>query len=129
MLTQATKKCQRQDQRLVLVVDGLDEDRGVTTGSDAQQHCGIAASPADSWVAGHRRRAARPTDPFDVPDDHPLRDPGIVRVLDGSRWAAVVKADMQRELKRLLHGSPAERDLLGLVATPAVASALRTLQT
>ena len=34
----------------------------------------------------------------------------------GRRSADVVRADMQRELKRLLHGTQAEQDLLGLVA-------------
>ena len=56
-----------------------------------------------------------PPVPADVPDDHPLRDPAIVRLLDPSPAAGVVRADMQRELKRLLRGTPAEQDLLGLV--------------
>ena len=92
--------------RLVLVVDGLDEDRGVTTGPDAYS---IAALLPARPPAGLRVIVAGRPDPpvpADVPDDHPLRDPAIVRVLGPSRWAAVVRADMQRELKRLLHGSP-----------------------
>ena len=98
------------------MVDGLDEDRGVTTGPDA--HSIAALLPARPPAGLRVIVAGRPDPPIpaDVPDDHPLRDPAIVRVLDGSRWAAVVKADMQRELKRLLHGNPAEQDLLGLVA-------------
>ncbi len=112
MLTEAAGKCQR----LILVVDGLDEDRGVTIGPDAHSIAALLPTrPATGLqviVAGRHD----PPIPADVPDDHPLRDPAIVRVLAASRWAAVVKADMQRELKRLLHGSQAERDLLGLVA-------------
>ena len=115
MLAAAAEAFQRRGERLVLVVDGLDEDRGVTTGPDA--HSIAALLP--TWPgAGLRIIAAgrpHPPIPADVPDDHPLRDPGIVRMLGRSSWAEVVKADMQRELKRLLHGTPAEQDLLGLV--------------
>jgi tetratricopeptide (TPR) repeat protein len=115
MLTRAADDCHRAGQRLVLVVDGLDEDRGVTTGPDAYSIAALL--PARSSAGLRVIVAGRPDPPVpaDVPDDHPLRDPAIVRRLGGSHWAAVVRADMQRELKRLLHGSPAEQDLLGLV--------------
>ena len=115
MLMQAAERCQQLDERLILVVDGLDEDRGVITGPDAYS---IAALLTARPSAGLRIIVAGrhdPPIPADVPDDHPLRDTAIVRVLDESHWAAVVKTDMQRELKRLLHGSPAEQGLLGLV--------------
>ena len=115
MLAQAAEECQQRDKRLVLVVDGLDEDRGVTTGSDAHSIAELlpARPPAGLRVIVAGRHD--PPIPPDVPDDHPLRDPGIARVLSGSRWAAVVRADMQRELKRLRHGSQDEQDLLGMV--------------
>ena len=115
MLGRATEEQRRAGQWLVLVVDGLDEDRGVTTGPDAYSIAALLPTrPPDGLrviVAGR----PDPPVPADVPDDHPLCDPAIVRVLGGSSWAAVIRADMQRELKRLLHGSPAEQDLLGLV--------------
>jgi hypothetical protein len=115
MFADAAEICQQRHQRLVLVVDGLDEDRGVTTGPDAYS---IAAVLPRRPVGGLRVIVAgRPAPPIppDVPDDHPLRDTAIVRVLARSPWAEVVKADMQRELKRLLHGAQTELDLLGLV--------------
>ena len=113
MLSLAAEKFQR----LVLVVDGLDEDRGVTIGPDAYSIAALlpARPPAGLRVIVASRPG--PPVPEDVPDDHPLRDPGIVRVLAASRSAQVVRTDMQRELKRLLVGSQAERDLLGMVAT------------
>lgn len=116
MLAEGAAACQNRGQRLVLVVDGLDEDRGVTTGPDSRS---IAALLPSRPQAGLRIIAAGRRDPpipADVPGDHPLRDSAIVRELTGSRWAEIVRADMQRELKRLLHGSPVEQDLLGLVA-------------
>jgi hypothetical protein len=50
-----------------------------------------------------------------VPEQHPLRDPRTIRRLDFSGAATVVKADMQRELKRLMYGTRLEQDLLGLL--------------
>jgi hypothetical protein len=112
MLTEAAQKFQR----LILVLDGLDEDRGVTTGPDAYS---IAALLPARPPAGLRIIiAGRPDPPIpaDVQDHHPIRQPGVVRVLARSPSAEVVRADMQRELKRLLYGDQAQQDLLGLVA-------------
>ncbi|MEU8157088.1 hypothetical protein AB0B94_25795 [Micromonospora sp. NPDC048986] len=116
MLEDAAHRCQRRGERLVLLVDGLDEDRGVTTGPDAYS---IAALLPARPPAGLRVIVAgrpHPPIPADVPAHHPLRDPDIVRPLDGSPHAAAVRADMERELVRLLRGTSEERDLLGLVA-------------
>ena len=115
MLAQAAGQCREHSQRLVLVVDGLDEDQGVTTGPDA--HSIAALLPA--WPPDGLRIivAGRPNPPIpsDVVDYHPLRDPSIVRTLAASPSAAVIKSDMQRELRRLLQGSDIEQDLLGLI--------------
>ncbi|GAA2621060.1 hypothetical protein [Streptomyces tubercidicus] len=128
MLTDATREahllgaferaaglCQGRGERLVLVVDGLDEDRGVTSGPDA--HSIAAILPADPPVGMRVIVAGRPNPPIpvDVPDDHPLRQPEIVRTLAASPHAAVVRQDAERELKRLLHGTTVEKDLLGLL--------------
>jgi hypothetical protein len=111
MLTEAARQCGR----LVLVVDGLDEDRGVVAGVDAHSIAALLPSrPPDGLrviVAGR----LDPPLPPDVPSDHPLRDPAIVRTLGGSQWATVAAEDMRRELRRLLHGPAALRDLLGMV--------------
>jgi hypothetical protein len=106
MLTEAAEECQR----LILVVDGLDEDRGASTEPDAHS---IAALLPARPVPGLRVIAAGRCDPpipADVQDGHPLRDPAIVRVLDSSRWAEVVRSDMQRELRQLLHGDQVQQD-------------------
>jgi hypothetical protein len=62
--------------------------------------------------------AGRPNPPVpdDVPDWHPLRDPGIVRVLAESPHARDVKRLGQQELQGLLLGGAAGRDVLGLLA-------------
>ena len=115
MLALAAEECQCHDQRLVLVVDGLDEDRGVTTDPDAYSIAALLPTRPQAGLRVIVSGRPDPPVPADVPHHHPLRDPSIVRVLGMSGWADVVKADMQRELKRLLHGNQAEQDLLGLV--------------
>jgi tetratricopeptide (TPR) repeat protein len=115
MLAQTAAAYEQQGRRLVLVVDGMDEDRGVTTEPDAYS---IAALLPVRPPAGMRIIVAgrpHPPIPGDVPSNHPLRDRGIVRSLDRSMHAEVIRTDAQRELKRLLRGTPTEQDLLGLV--------------
>jgi hypothetical protein len=88
LLSQAASTCQEAGGRLVLVVDGLDEDRGVTTGPGAHSIAGLMpASPPSGMrviVAGR----PNPPVPDDVPDWHPLRGPAIIRSLSDSPHAA-----------------------------------------
>ncbi|MFD5105033.1 hypothetical protein [Streptomyces cinereoruber] len=111
----AADLCRRRGESLTLVVDGLDEDSGVTTAPDAHSIAAIlpANPPAGMRVIVASR--VNPPIPSDVPDDHPLRRPGTVRSLLSSPYAEVVRQDAERELKRLLRGSAIERDLLGLL--------------
>jgi hypothetical protein len=116
LLGRVAEACDAKSERLVLLVDGLDEDRGVTLGPDSYSIAALlpAVPPAGMRVI----IAGRPNPPIppDVPDRHPLRDPAIIRRLAGSAAAMVVRQDMLRELTRLLRGDPAEQDLLGLLA-------------
>ena len=75
LLSQAAEACAEAGGRLVLVVDGLDEDRGATTGPDAHSIAGLL--PADPPHGMRVIVAGRPNPPIpdDVPDWHPLRDP------------------------------------------------------
>ncbi|WP_431919583.1 hypothetical protein [Nonomuraea jabiensis] len=116
MLDTAAETCARRGQRLVLVVDGLDEDQGVTVGPDAYSIAALlpVRPPANVRVVATGR--PNPPVPPDVPDDHPLRERAVVRRLEVSPHAQVIRTDAERELKRLLLGKPAEQDLLGLVA-------------
>jgi tetratricopeptide (TPR) repeat protein len=115
LLADAAHSCREYGRRLVLLVDGLDEDHGATVGPDVYSIAALL--PADPPHGLRIIVAGRPNPPLppDVPDDHPLRDPAIVRVLDPSPFAQVIRVNAERELKRLLHGSSAEQDLLGLV--------------
>lgn len=120
-LTRAAQTCQEDGERLVLVIDGLDEDLGWTTSIDAYS---IAAMLPPEPPAGSRARiivAGRPNPPVpaDVPENHPLRTPQVIRWLDPSPHAAVVQHDARREIKRLVKGTEAEQDLLGLITAAA----------
>lgn len=116
LLTEGAEACRDRDEQLVFVVDGLDEDRGVTVGADAHS---IAALLPAQLPAGMRVIVAgrdNPPIPTDVPNTHPLREPGVVRALEPSPCAEAIRVDMERELKSLMLGTATERDLLGVLA-------------
>ena len=115
MLEKAARASAAQLERLILMVDGLDEDRGITTGQAA--HSIAALLPHDPPAGMRVVVAGRPNPPIpdDVPGWHRLRDPGIIRPLAPSTYAQDIKTLAQQELRRLLHGIPAQQDLLGLL--------------
>jgi hypothetical protein len=115
MLSNAAAASREHGQRLILVVDGLDEDRSVVSGADAYSIAALLPTRPPSGLRIITASRPHPPLPSDVPDDHPLRDPGVVRVLGRSSWAEVVRVDMQRELKRLMYGTPSEQSILGLI--------------
>ncbi|MFE3520873.1 hypothetical protein ACFXOD_04630 [Streptomyces sp. NPDC059161] len=111
MFDAAAHHCRRQGQRLLLVVDGVDEDRGTGSHSIAAL---LPARPREGLrivVSGRHN----PPLPSDVPADHPLRDPGVRRTLTASAHARGIQREAPLELRRLLLGSEAERELVGLV--------------
>ena len=87
----------------------------MTTGPHA--HSIAALLPADPPGGMRVIVAGRPNPPIpdDVPDWHPLRDPGIIRPLRDSPYARDVERLGRQELKRLLHGTQVDQDLLGLL--------------
>ncbi|MFT7837119.1 hypothetical protein Q5530_13315 [Saccharothrix sp. BKS2] len=119
MLAEAAELCRSRGERLVLLVDGLDEDRGAAAPTGA--HSIAALLPAHP-AAGMRVVVSgrpNPPAPADLSPHHPLRDPLITRDLAVSARARVLRDDMELELDRLLRGGRAGRDLLGLVVSAA----------
>jgi thioredoxin-like negative regulator of GroEL len=112
----AARACAERGERLVLLVDGLDEDRGVTTGPDAHSIASLLPTRPEAGMRVLVAGRLNPPLPGDVPEDHPLRDPAIVRTLAPSPYARAIRAEAERELKRLIEGGGLEHDLLGLVA-------------
>ena len=115
MLSDAANACKARSERLVLVVDGLDEDRGVTTGPHAYSIAALLPDPPPADMRIIVTGRPNPPIPTDVPERHHLRDPSIVRQLSPSPFAEVVRSNMEGELKRLLLGTQGERDLLGFL--------------
>ncbi len=115
LLAQAAAVSQQAGGRLVLVVDGLDEDRGVTTGWGAHSIAGLLPGRPSAGMRIIVAGRPNPPIPDDVPDWHPLRDRGITRLLSDSPHARDLQRLGQSELKRLLAGSLIEQDLLGLL--------------
>ncbi|MGH3380757.1 MAG: hypothetical protein ACRDP6_39090 [Actinoallomurus sp.] len=116
LLEKAAQACQDEGERLVLVVDGLDEDRGVTVGPDAYSIAALLPARLPDGVRVVVAGRPNPPIPPDVqPEDHPLRDRRIVRPLASSKQARVIEVEAQRELKELLHGALTQQNLLGLV--------------
>ncbi|MFE6534038.1 MULTISPECIES: hypothetical protein [Streptomyces] len=114
-IERAAAVCKMRERRLVLVVDGLDEDRGVLAGPDSHS---IAALLPRSPSHGMRVIVAgrpHPPIPDDVPASHPLRDSTIDRWLRPSPFAAAVRQEAEDSLLRMLHAGGLARALLGLV--------------
>ncbi|WP_338494385.1 hypothetical protein [Streptomyces sp. SJL17-4] len=107
----AAAACTARGERLVLLVDGLDEDRGMTVGADAHSIASLLPYDLRVIVAGR----PNPPLPADVPEDHPLRDPAIVRLLTPSPSARAIRVEAERELKRLLDTGGLPYELLALV--------------
>lgn len=114
LLRDAAHLCQDNGERLLLVVDGLDEDRGI----DGPAGHSIAGLLPPSPPAGCRIVVAsrpNPPLPLDVPDHHPLREARILRPLAPSGHAGGMRTAMERELHQLLAGTPFGQDLPGLL--------------
>lgn len=111
LIDDAAERCAERGERLVLLVDGLDEDRG------AETHSIAGLLPAAPCAGMRVVVASRPNPPIpsDVAQNHPLREPAIVAALTRSPHADTAREQMERELKALYKGEPGERDLLGLV--------------
>ncbi|MGB3438685.1 MAG: hypothetical protein WBA97_08010 [Actinophytocola sp.] len=116
LLTDAATACQARGEQFVLVVDGLDEDRGANAGPG--WHSIAALLPVRPPAGMRVIVAGRPNPPVpgDIPDDHPLRAGAMIKPLAPSPEAQAIRDTMERDLARLLNGSPTEQDLLGLVA-------------
>ncbi|WP_405526103.1 hypothetical protein OG592_01555 [Streptomyces avidinii] len=112
---EAARTCAQRGQRLVLLVDGLDEDRTWTTSPDAHS---IASLLPDRLEGGMRVIVAgrpNPPIPSDVAVHHPLRRTDIARRLDISRHAQIIREEAERELKVLLADNGLQHEMLGLV--------------
>jgi tetratricopeptide (TPR) repeat protein len=115
-LERVASKCATLDKRLVLVVDGLDEDRSVE-----MPHGGHSIAALLPAIPPHGMRiivAGRPHPPIprDVPQQHPLRTNSINHRLTRSPHAAAIRVEAENSLDELIEKGGLAYELLGLVA-------------
>ena len=113
LLSETARSLRARGERLVLVVDGLDEDRGADRGlpsiaSLLPKHCEHGLKVI---VSGR----PHPKIPTDVPADHPLHDARIMHTLKAYPDARRIRDAAKLELTSLLKGTQVEHDLLGLI--------------
>ena len=114
LLRECARLASEDGRRLVLVVDGLDEDGSRADGlrSVASMLPKRLEHGSKVIVSGRRN----PGLPGDVPADHPLRDPGVVRVLSESEHSIARRDIAAEELAHLLDGGPGlQRAMLGFL--------------
>lgn len=124
LLEKAADAVRREGERLVLVVDGLDEDHGVDGSLDAFS---IAALLPPSGVRVIVAGRPDPDIPVDVAESHPLRTSARVVHLSPSPAAVAVRGVMTSDLKRLLASSQASRDILGFITASSGGLSLNDL--
>ena len=116
LLRAAAAKVRAAGERLLLMVDGLDEDQGHMSLSGLPSIASLLPKICPEGL--HVVVAGRPHPgiPADVPIDHPLHT-CPVRLLTASPHARALESAAQQELDRVLAGDQqTPRDVLGLVA-------------
>jgi trypsin-like peptidase len=109
LLDDAASRAREAGRRVLLVIDGLDEDRS-TGGSIAELLPRRPPPEVRVLVAGR----PHPLLPDEVPGDHPLRTV-TARRLDVSAHARDLERTATQELNLLLAGDQPHRDVLGLI--------------
>ncbi|MDG4788636.1 trypsin-like peptidase domain-containing protein [Micromonospora sp. WMMD1102] len=115
LLREAAARCAAAGRRLVLVIDGLDEDRGSVPGSGLASIASLLPKFVEDGLRVVVSSRPSPEIPSDVPADHPLRSCAR-RMLEVSPYATETARLAQRELDELLNGGQTHRDVIGLVA-------------
>jgi len=127
LLGKAAEKCHREGRRLVLVVDGMDEDYYANK-TKPRRRPSIASLLPERPPGGMRVIVSgRPDPPVDVPEGHPLLDPAVVRELVPSAHAELSGRRAKRDLTDMLEDSPLSRQLLGLIVAAKTGLSIRCL--
>lgn len=121
----AAQGCAQRNRRLVLIVDGLDEDADVDLDGTGIAGLLPKAPPYGMRVIVTGR--PNPRVPVNLATDHPLRDPAIVRQLAASPAARVIRDMAVAELRALRDDRAIGRPLLGLLAAARGALAAEDL--
>ncbi|MGW2107619.1 NACHT domain-containing protein, partial [Streptomyces sp. NPDC001948] len=112
----AAKQAQAAGRRLVLIVDGLDEDTGVTSASSAYSITALLPRTLPPGVRVIVAGRPNPRLPSDVHTEHPLRDKAVNHTLPPSPAARVARERAEADLEMLIGQGGLTRDLVGLTA-------------
>ena len=112
LLKTAAQRSQQSHRRLLLVVDGLDEDTSARAGRASIASLLPRRPPPEVRVLVASR--PHPPVPDDVPADHPLRNVPP-RPLARSSYAHSLELRAKHELQELLTGSPLQQAVLGYI--------------
>jgi tetratricopeptide (TPR) repeat protein len=114
LLNDAATRCGEAGRRLLLVVDGLDEDTSRAAGADRPSIASLLPRRPPPGVRVLVASREHPPLPDDVPGNHPLRTT-TPRMLTHSPHARDVEIAAKNELAQLMHGPPFQREILGLI--------------
>jgi Trypsin-like peptidase domain len=112
LLKTVAGRSQQAHRRLLLVVDGLDEDTSTRAGRPSIASLLPRRPPPEVRVLVASR--PHPPLPDDVPGDHPLRNV-LPRPLAPSPYARGLELQAKHELLELLAGSPLQQQVLGYI--------------
>ena len=113
LLTEASRRTQAAGERLVLVIDGLDEDTGIGRGMPSiASYLPRQEIPGLHVIVSSRRNAELARD---LPANHPLRS-CETHTLAVSPHAIGIRQAAEAELSSLLGEGGAEYDVLGFLA-------------
>ena len=126
LLDLAGERSAELQQRLVLVVDGLDEDEGARAGSGKPSIAALLPKRPSVAVRVLITSRPHPGIPGDVPADHPLRRCRPQR-LAASSFAQEVEVEAKRELLEQLHGDQLQVDVIGFITAAGGGLTLREL--
>lgn len=115
LVEKADVACTRRGERLVLLVDGLDEDQGVTDAGMTRSVASILPKPAGGSfrviVAGRQN----PPIPADVQADHPLRQLATIRLLEPSPYGLAIKEQAELQLRAHLDDDGLQHEVLTFI--------------
>ncbi|MGW2029170.1 trypsin-like peptidase domain-containing protein [Streptomyces sp. NPDC001811] len=113
-LLEAAARRHRDRGRLLVIVDGLDEDFSRVASPPRPSIASLLPRRLPQGVSVLVTSRPRPGPPADLPGDHPLRD-CVPRPLSPSPHATRLRYDAEHELGELLAGDTTERQVVGLL--------------
>ena len=114
LLEAAAARVAARQQRLVLVIDGLDEDVGAAAGSGLPSIASLLPRNPHAAVRILVTSRPHPGIPDDVPAGHPLRLCDRYQ-LSASSLAQDIQYEAKTELMARLHGDPLQVDVIGFI--------------